>query len=91
LNFDVTAYAPVRDDAIVHNSDSNEATLCLVQDLVDKCAEMTARPDAIQELTNAMAQLSDSYHDVDAMLEEIKALVTEEEESEKVSHPLLLL
>ncbi|KAI5742988.1 hypothetical protein M8J77_013320 [Diaphorina citri] len=55
----------------------------LPQDLVDKCAEMTARPDAIQELTNAMAQLSDSYHDVDAMLEEIKALVTEEEESEK--------
>ncbi|KAL1458289.1 hypothetical protein WDU94_008450 [Cyamophila willieti] len=55
----------------------------LPQDLVDKCAEMTARPDAIAELTSAMAALSDNYHDVDAALEEIKAMVTEEEESEK--------
>lgn len=48
--------------------------LC-VQDVVDRCAALSAKPDAIQNLIGAMDKLSDIYHDVEAMLNEIMELI----------------
>lgn len=55
----------------------------LPQDLIDRCASLSAKPDAIQNLTDAMCKLSDIYQEVGSNLTEIKELLTEEENREK--------
>ncbi|XP_054282630.1 tyrosine-protein phosphatase non-receptor type 23-like [Macrosteles quadrilineatus] len=55
----------------------------LPQDIVDRCAALSAKPDAIQNLIEAMDKLSDIYHDVEAMLKEIMELIQNEEVEEK--------
>lgn len=55
----------------------------LPQELVDKCAALSAKPDAIQNLIDAMNKLSDIYHDVEGMLSDIKELLHEEDVREK--------
>lgn len=47
----------------------------LSQDLVDRAAALSARPAATQDLVDAMAKLSNSYHEVEAMLNEIQELL----------------
>ncbi|KAG8275889.1 Tyrosine-protein phosphatase non-receptor type 23 [Homalodisca vitripennis] len=47
----------------------------LPQDIVDRCAALSAKPDAIQNLIESMDKLSDIYHDVEAMLKEIMELI----------------
>lgn len=47
----------------------------LSQDLVDRAAAISARPSATQDLVDAMAKLSNSYHEVEAMLNEIHELL----------------
>lgn len=48
----------------------------LPQDLLDRAAALSAKPNATQDLINAMGQLSNTYHDVEAMLNEIQDLLT---------------
>ncbi|XP_046689014.1 tyrosine-protein phosphatase non-receptor type 23-like, partial [Homalodisca vitripennis] len=55
----------------------------LPQDIVDRCAALSAKPDAIQNLIESMDKLSDIYHDVEAMLKEIMELIHNEEVEEK--------
>lgn len=43
--------------------------------MVDRCAALSAKPDAIQNLIAAMDKLSDAYHDVDGMLKEVMELI----------------
>lgn len=47
----------------------------LSQDIVDRAAALSARPTATKDLIDAMARLSDSYHEVEAMLNEIQELI----------------
>lgn len=47
----------------------------LTQDLVDSAAAISARPAAVQDLIDAMTKLSGSYHEVEAMLNEIQELL----------------
>lgn len=47
----------------------------LSQDIVDRAAALSAKPTATQDLVDAMAKLSDSYHEVEAMLNEIQELL----------------
>lgn len=47
----------------------------LSQELVDRAAALSARPTATQDLVDAMAKLSNSYHEVEAMLNEIEELL----------------
>lgn len=47
----------------------------LSQELVDRAAALSARPSATQDLVDAMARLSNSYHEVEAMLNEIQELL----------------
>lgn len=55
----------------------------LPQELIDRAAALSARPNAIQDLISAMAKLSDSYHEVEAMLKEINELLKEEDKTEQ--------
>lgn len=55
----------------------------LPQELVDRCAALGVKPDAIKNLINAMDKLSDTYHDVEGMLKEIMELIQIEEQEEK--------
>ncbi|GLH05002.1 Tyrosine-protein phosphatase non-receptor type 61F [Gryllus bimaculatus] len=55
----------------------------LPQELIDRCAALSVKPNAIQNLIDSMNKLSDTYHDVEAMLQEIKELLQEEEMQEK--------
>lgn len=55
----------------------------LTQDLLDRAAEISARPSATKDLVDAMGKLSNSYHEVEAMLNEIQELLKEEEQNEK--------
>ncbi|XP_065163635.1 LOW QUALITY PROTEIN: tyrosine-protein phosphatase non-receptor type 23 [Atheta coriaria] len=55
----------------------------LPQELVDRAASMVARPNATKELVEAMGKLSNSYQEVEAMLQEIQEMLKVEEESEK--------
>lgn len=47
----------------------------LTQDLVDRAAAICGRPTAVQDLVDAMTKLSGSYHEVEAMLNEIQELL----------------
>lgn len=53
------------------------------QELIDRCAALSAKPDAIQNLVDAMHKLSDIYHDVEGMLTDIREMLQEEEMHEK--------
>ncbi|XP_046386380.1 tyrosine-protein phosphatase non-receptor type 23 isoform X2 [Ischnura elegans] len=53
------------------------------QELVERCAALSAKPNAIQELIDSMGRLAEIYHDVEGMLQEISSYLQEEEEREK--------
>ncbi|XP_030747813.1 tyrosine-protein phosphatase non-receptor type 23 [Sitophilus oryzae] len=53
------------------------------QELIDRAAALSAKPNAIQDLVDSMAKLSSIYHDVEANLNEIEVLLKEEEDNEK--------
>nr|CAD7453993.1 unnamed protein product [Timema tahoe] len=55
----------------------------LPQELVDRCAALSAKPSAIQDLVDAMGKLADTYQDVESMLQEVKELLEQEEAREK--------
>ncbi|XP_034230470.1 tyrosine-protein phosphatase non-receptor type 23 isoform X2 [Thrips palmi] len=55
----------------------------LPQELVDRCAALSAKPNAIQSLVESMSKLSDVCVGVETMLQEIKILIEEEETLEK--------
>lgn len=52
----------------------------LPQEVVDRCAALSAQPDAIQNLLDAMNSLSETYEDVENMLGDIRAVLQKEEE-----------
>lgn len=51
----------------------------LPQELIDCCAALSAKPDAVNELQAALATLSETYRDVEAMLTEMRTLLEQEE------------
>lgn len=55
----------------------------LPQELVDRCASLNAKPNAIPDLVSSMSSLADSCFEVESMLQEIKELLNEEEIREK--------
>ncbi|KRT83132.1 tyrosine phosphatase [Oryctes borbonicus] len=55
----------------------------LPQEIVDRAAALAARPSACQDLVAVMSKLSNSYHDVEAMLRDIQQLLKEEQQKEK--------
>uniref|UniRef100_A0A146M9J2 Tyrosine-protein phosphatase non-receptor type 23 n=1 Tax=Lygus hesperus TaxID=30085 RepID=A0A146M9J2_LYGHE len=55
----------------------------LPQEVIDRCASLSDKPDAIPNLVAAMDKLTDAYHDVDGMLKEIMELIKIEENAEK--------
>ncbi|PNF24579.1 hypothetical protein B7P43_G03064 [Cryptotermes secundus] len=55
----------------------------LPQELVDRCAALSAKPNTIQNLVDSMNKLADTYHDVEGMLQDIKELIQQEETREK--------
>ncbi|KAL1501415.1 hypothetical protein ABEB36_006738 [Hypothenemus hampei] len=55
----------------------------ITQELIDRAASLSAMPRAILDLVDAMARLSNIYHDVEGNLNEIDALLKEEEENER--------
>lgn len=63
------------------NYDSTDVRL--PQALVDRCAEMNARPDAIPDLISKMSSLAEICVDVENMLKTIQALLSKEEFYEK--------
>ena len=46
-----------------------------LQELVDRCAALSAKPHMIQNLVESMSKLADTYHDVEGMLLDIKELI----------------
>lgn len=44
-------------------------------EIVDRAAELCAKPKAIKDLVDAMATLSNSFHEVNSMLNEIQELL----------------
>ncbi|KAJ8972454.1 hypothetical protein NQ317_017454 [Molorchus minor] len=60
----------------------NQAT-GIPQELIDRAAALSARPNVIQDLVDVMGKLSNIYQDVESNLNEIDALLKEEEEAEK--------
>ncbi|XP_063228884.1 tyrosine-protein phosphatase non-receptor type 23 isoform X3 [Bacillus rossius redtenbacheri] len=61
----------------------------LPQELVDRCAALSAKPSAIQDLIDAMGRLADTYQDVESMLQEIRELLELEEAREKQYQALM--
>lgn len=55
----------------------------LPQEIVDRAAALAARPTACQDLVAVMSKLSNSYHDVEAMLRDIQQLLKDEGQKEK--------
>ncbi|XP_033207497.1 tyrosine-protein phosphatase non-receptor type 23 isoform X2 [Belonocnema kinseyi] len=62
---------------------SESEVLPLPEELAERCAAINAKPNAIQEQVDTMAKLSDTYHNVEAMLKEIDAILSEEQQREK--------
>lgn len=54
----------------------------LTQELVDRAADMNARPEAVKELVEMMSKLSDAYHEVESLLSEINQRLEKEEQAE---------
>lgn len=63
---------------------SESEILALPEELAERCAAINAKPNAIQEQVDTMAKLSDTYHNVEAMLKEIDVILTEEQLREKL-------
>ncbi|XP_049813399.1 tyrosine-protein phosphatase non-receptor type 23 isoform X1 [Schistocerca nitens] len=61
----------------------------LPQELVDRCAAFSAKPDAIQNLIDSMNKLADTYQDVEAMLQDVKELLELEDKKEKEYQELM--
>lgn len=61
----------------------------LPQELVDRCAAFSAKPDAIQNLIDSMNKLADTYQDVEAMLQDVKELLQLEDTKEKEYQELM--
>lgn len=55
----------------------------LPQTLVDRCAALNAKPNAIANLVKSMSSLADICIDVESMLNEIKQMLQEEDAEEK--------
>lgn len=55
----------------------------LPQGLVDRCAELSAKPNAIPNLVQSMSNLADSCVDVETMLNDIKHMLDEEAQLER--------
>ncbi|XP_037046080.1 tyrosine-protein phosphatase non-receptor type 23 isoform X2 [Bradysia coprophila] len=55
----------------------------LPQELVDRCAAINAKPNAIPDLVTSMSSLAEACLDVESMLKEIKDLLNEEQRNEK--------
>nr|XP_023015123.1 tyrosine-protein phosphatase non-receptor type 23 [Leptinotarsa decemlineata] len=53
------------------------------QDLIDRAAALSVRPTATQDLVSIMGKLSNIYQEVESNLNEIDALLKEEDEAEK--------
>ncbi|XP_055701901.1 tyrosine-protein phosphatase non-receptor type 23 isoform X2 [Phlebotomus papatasi] len=58
-------------------------TVKLPQGIVDRCAALHARPNAISDLVSSMSSLAESCSDVESMLQEIRELLEEEDAREK--------
>lgn len=56
--------------------------LRLPQGLVDRCAELSAKPSAIPDLVAAMSRLAETCTDVEAMLAECRSVLEREERHE---------
>ncbi|XP_059485040.1 tyrosine-protein phosphatase non-receptor type 23 isoform X2 [Neocloeon triangulifer] len=56
----------------------------LPNDLIEACAALSAQPEAVKELVNAMDKLAETYHEVEAMLQDIDQILKDEEEKEKI-------
>lgn len=72
-------------DEIKEKIDGNN----LPQELIDRCASLNAKPDTIQSLADAMSKLSNLYHEVESMLNDIKELLQREEIHEKEYQQML--
>ncbi|XP_063977108.1 tyrosine-protein phosphatase non-receptor type 23 isoform X3 [Diachasmimorpha longicaudata] len=62
---------------------SSEELLTLPEELVERCAALNARPNAIKDLEDMMSKLSITYGDVETMLKDIDKLLKEEELKER--------
>lgn len=51
--------------------------------IVDRCAELSAKPDAIPNLVQSMSNLAEACADVETMLNEIRQMLDEENKREK--------
>ena len=49
--------------------------MSFLQELVDRCAALSAKPHVILNLVESMSKLADTYHDVEGMLQDIKELI----------------
>ncbi|KAF7268015.1 hypothetical protein GWI33_018816 [Rhynchophorus ferrugineus] len=81
----------IKDQALVEFMSSMQLDLLtkmhqatgIPQELIDRAAALSAKPNAIQDLIDSMGKLSSIYHDVESNLNEIEALLKEEEDNEK--------
>ncbi|XP_011310093.1 tyrosine-protein phosphatase non-receptor type 23 isoform X2 [Fopius arisanus] len=62
---------------------SSDEILELPEELVERCAALNAKPDAIRDLEDMMSKLSITYGDVETMLKEIGKILREEEMKER--------
>ncbi|XP_058118918.1 tyrosine-protein phosphatase non-receptor type 23 [Anopheles ziemanni] len=69
-------------DAIGQNPTATNDTR-LPQGLVDRCAELQAKPNAIPDLVQSMSTLADTCSDVELTLKEIKNLLRQDEKQEE--------
>uniref|UniRef100_A0AAG5DH73 Tyrosine-protein phosphatase non-receptor type 23 n=1 Tax=Anopheles atroparvus TaxID=41427 RepID=A0AAG5DH73_ANOAO len=69
-------------DAIGQNPTPRNDTR-LPQGLVDRCAELQAKPNAISDLVQSMSTLADTCSDVELTLKEIKHLLRQDEKQEE--------
>lgn len=54
----------------------------LTQELVDRAADMHARPESVKKLVEMMSKLSDVFHEVESLLSEIQDLLQNEDQAE---------
>uniref|UniRef100_A0A336M0Q9 CSON009406 protein n=1 Tax=Culicoides sonorensis TaxID=179676 RepID=A0A336M0Q9_CULSO len=67
----------------LHNSTSSLQQHKLPQSLVDRCAVLAAKPNAISDLVSSMSSLAETSVEVEAMLKEIKYQFSEEQKQEE--------
>ncbi|CAB3366076.1 Hypothetical predicted protein [Cloeon dipterum] len=66
-------------DALNVGSDGDQ----LPGELIEACAALSAQPEAVRELVSAMDKLAETYHEVEAMLQETDQILKDELEKEK--------